>query len=193
MSHKPWPAGRATHGGIEGLLALREEHGFRANDVRRVRVIVPTLTHRLVARPDVPAPNATYARLCMAFIGAKALLTGTVDIDHCRGNALTDKATHDLAFRIVTEVNGNPDPNALAPQRVEISLRGGETLRWTCETMLANPARPLTRGQHVQKFTRCLEFAQEPLAAIGLIDLVDRLERVEDVRALCALLAPVAA
>ncbi|HEX3991018.1 MAG TPA: MmgE/PrpD family protein [Acetobacteraceae bacterium] len=191
MSHKPWPAGRATHGGIEGLLALREAHGFRASDVRRVRVIVPPLTHRLVARPDVPAPNAFYARLCMAFIGAKALLTGTVDIDHCRGEALTDKATHDLALRIVTEMNGNPDPNALAPQRVEVSLRSGETLRWTCETMLANPARPLTRGQHVQKFTRCLEFAQEPLAAIGLIDLVDRLEQVEDVRALCALLAPV--
>ena len=190
MSHKPWPAGRATHGGIEGLLALRERHGFSAGDVRRVRVIVPPLTHRLVARPDLPAPNAYYARLCMAFIGAKALLTGTVDIDHCRGEALTDKATHELALRIVTEMNGNPDPNALAPQRVDVMLRSGETLRWTCDTMLANPARPLTREQHVGKFLRCLEFAQEPLAATGLIDLVDRLEQVADVRALCALLAP---
>jgi aconitate decarboxylase len=190
MSHKPWPAGRATHGGIEGLLALREQHGFRADEVRRVRVIVPPLTHRLVARPDLPEPNASYARLCMPFIGAKALLTGTVDIDHCRGEALTDKATHELALRIVTEMNGNPDPNALAPQRVDVTLRSGDTLRWTCDTMLANPARPLTREQHVRKFMSCLEFAQEPLAATGLIDLVDRLEQVADVRALCALLAP---
>lgn len=189
MSHKPWPAGRATHGGIEGLLTLREQHGLRAEQVRRVRVIVPPLTHRLVARPDVPAPNAFYARLCMAFIGAKALLTGTVDIEHCRGDALTDKATHELALRIVTEANGNPDPNALAPQRVEVTLRTGETLRWTCETMLANPVRPLTREQHVQKFTRCLEYAEQPLAADGLIDLVDKLEQVADVRRLCAPLA----
>jgi 2-methylcitrate dehydratase PrpD len=190
MSHKPWPAGRATHGGIEGLLALREQHGFRADQVRRVRVIVPPLTHRLVARPDVPAPNAFYARLCMAFIGAKALLTGAVNIDHCRGEALTDKATHDLALRIVTEMNGNPDPNALVPQRVEVSLRSGETLRWTCETMLANPARPLSRAQHVQKFMRCVEYAQEPVEAEGLVALVDRLEQVADVRELCALWAP---
>lgn len=190
MSHKPWPAGRATHGGIEGLLTLREQHGFRADQVRRVRVIVPPLTHRLVARPDQPAPNAFYARLCMPFIGAKALLTGTVDIDHCRGEALTDKATHELALRIVTEMNGNPDPNALAPQRVEVTLRSGETLRWSCDTMLANPARPLTREQHLQKFLRCLEFSQEPLAATGLVALVDRLEQVEDVRSLCGLLAP---
>jgi 2-methylcitrate dehydratase PrpD len=190
MSHKPWPAGRATHGAIEGLLTLREQHGFTAADVRRVRVIVPPLTHRLVARPDVPAPNAFYARLCMGFIGAKALLSGTVGIEHCRGDALTDKATHELALRIVTEMNGNPDPNALAPQRVEVSLRTGETVRWTCETMLASPVRPLSREQHLQKFMRCLEFAQIPLAAAGLVDLVDRLEQVADVRKLCALLAP---
>jgi 2-methylcitrate dehydratase PrpD len=193
MSHKPWPAGRATHGGIEGILTLREQHGFSADDVRRVRVVVPPLTHRLVARPDVPAPNASYARLCMAFIGAKALLHGSVDIGHCRGDALTDLATHELARRIVTEMDGNPDPNALAPQRVAVELRTGETLRWACDVRLANPARPLTREQHLRKFTRCLEFARGPLpdsAGAALIDLVDRLEQVEDVRALCALLTP---
>ncbi len=193
MSHKPWPAGRATHGGIEGLLALRDQHGFSPGDVRGVRVIVPPLTHRLVARPDVPEPNAFYARLCMAFIGAKALLHGAVDIAHCRGDALSDPATHDLARRIVTELDANSDPNALAPQRVEVMLRSGETLHWTCDVMLANPARPLTREQHLRKFSRCLEFAREPLPAgtgAALIDRVDRLEQIADVRDLCALLAP---
>jgi 2-methylcitrate dehydratase PrpD len=49
MSHKPWAAGRATYGGIESILTLRNRHGFSAADVRRVRVIVPPRTHRLVA------------------------------------------------------------------------------------------------------------------------------------------------
>jgi aconitate decarboxylase len=130
MSHKPWPAGRATHGGIEGILALHQQHRFALGAVRQVRVIVPPLTHRLVGRPDVPAPNAFYARLCMAFIGAKAVLHDGVDIAHCRGEALTDPATHELARRIVTELDANPDPNALAPQRVEIELNNGSTLHW---------------------------------------------------------------
>jgi len=193
MSHKPWPAGRATHGGIEGILTLRERHGFAAGDVRQVRVIVPPLTHRLVARPDVPAPNAFYARLCMAFVGATALRHGTVDIEHCRGDALTDPATHELARLIVTEIDDNPDPNALAPQRVEVVSRTGETLRWACDTMLANPARPLTREQHVRKFLRCLEFAREPLppsTGTALIALVDRLDQVANAREISALLAP---
>jgi 2-methylcitrate dehydratase PrpD len=194
MSHKPWPAGRATHGGIEGLLALREQHDFAAADVRRVRILVPPLTHRLVSRPDVPAPGAFYARLCMAFIGAKALLHGSVDIAHCRGEALTDAATHDLARSIEVEVDGNPDPNALAPQRVEIELRSGRTLDWACDVMLGNPGRPLSREQHLRKFSHCLEFARDVLPAPAgdtIIDLVDRLDQVEDVRELCTLLAPV--
>jgi 2-methylcitrate dehydratase PrpD len=192
MSHKPWPAGRATHGGIEGILTLRERHGFTADDVRLARLIVPPLTHRLVARPDIPAPGVFYARLCMAFIGAKALLHGDVSIGDCRGDALTDPMTHEVARRIVTETDGNPDPNALAPQRVEISLRNGDTLSWACETMLGSPKRPLTPEQHIGKFMRCIEYARDSLASgagPALIALVDRLEHLADARELCALLA----
>jgi aconitate decarboxylase len=192
MSHKPWPAGRATHGGIEGILALRKLHGFTAAGVRRVRVIVPPLTHRLVARPDMPQPEAFYARLCTAFIGAKALLHGNVDIAHCRGDALTDLATHELARLIEIEVDDNPDPNALAPQRVEITLRAGEILHWSCDVILGNPARPLSRDQHLRKFSRCLEFPRDvmpPSVGAAIVDLVDRLDQVADVREICALLA----
>ena len=193
MSHKPWPAGRATHGGIAGILALREQHGFNAAAVRSVRVIVPPLTHRLVSRPDIPSPGAFYARLCMAFIGAKALLHGNVSIAHCRGDELTDAATHEVARLISTEVDGNPDPNALAPQRVEIALKTGATLHWDCDVMLGNPAQPLSRAMHLAKFSRCLEFARDAEPSwdgSALIELVERLEQLADVRKLCALLAP---
>ncbi|MGJ4998789.1 MmgE/PrpD family protein [Bradyrhizobium sp. HKCCYLS3077] len=191
LSHKPFPAGRATHGGIEGLIALRREHGFTAADVESVRVIGPSLIKRLCGRPDVPAPNANYARLCMQFIAAKALLHGTVDLAHYRGAELTDAATHDVAARVTMEANDNPDPNALVPQEIVVTLRSGEVLRRRCEVMLAHPSRRLSRDQHLTKFRRCLEFAQVPLhpeSGDRLIDMVDRLEDVEDVRALTALL-----
>ena len=194
MSHKPYSAGRATHGGIEGILALREKHGFSADDVRRVRLLAPPLIHRLVGRPDVPAPGAFYARLCMGFMGAKALLHGRIDIDHCRGVALTDPATHELAQSIATEIDGNGDPNALAPQRVEIELKTGDIVAWSCETMLAHPSRPLTRARHLEKFARCLEFSRDTLTdgnGQRLIEMVDRLETISDVRDLAALLATV--
>lgn len=187
MSHKPYPAGRATHGGIEGIMALREQHPFAAADVASVNVIGPPLIKRLCGRPDIPSPNANYARLCMPFVGAKVLQHGKIDLAHYRGAELTDPLTHELAKRVTMESDGNPDPNALVPQQVVITLKDGKVLRWDCTIMLANPARRFTREQHLTKFRRCLDFSQEPLregTGEKLIELVDRLEQLADVREL---------
>jgi 2-methylcitrate dehydratase PrpD len=183
LSHKPFPAGRATHGGIEGIMALRAQHAFAADDVKSVRVIGPPLIKRLCGRPAVPAPTPNYARLCMPFVGAKVLLHGKLDLAHYTEGALADSKTYALAQRITMEADDNPDPNALAPQEVIIALNDGRELRWRCDVMLANPARRLTPEQHLAKFRRCLAFAAEPVrpgAADTLIELVDRLETVED-------------
>lgn len=187
LSHKPYPSGRATHGGVEGIMALREQRPFTVDEVVSVQVIGPPLIKRLCGRPDIPAPNANYARLCMPFVGAKVLLHGKIDLAHYRGAELTDAATHEVAKRITMEADGNPDPNALVPQQIVVTLKDGTALRWSCDTMLANPVRRLTREQHLAKFRRCIEFAEQPLRAGAgdtLVDLVDRLEQLTDVREL---------
>jgi 2-methylcitrate dehydratase PrpD len=194
FSHKPFPAGRATHGGIEGVMALQAQHRFAAADVDRVEIGAPPLIVRLVGRPLVSPVEPSYARLCMQYAVAKVLQKGVLDLADFRGDALVDPATPALAARVTTRDDGNPDPNALAPQRVTIHLKNGTSLSWRCETMLANPARPLTREQHVAKFRRCLDFAETPLgpnAAERLIETVDRLEKVEDVRTLPGLASAV--
>jgi hypothetical protein len=193
LSHKPFPAGRATHGAIEGLRELRAQHNFAADDVARFTVTVPPLTARLISRPDIPRPVPNYARLCTAFVVAKVLQHGTLDLAHYRGEALYDPETHRLAQCVEVLANDNPDPNALAPQTVEIRLKDGRTLHWSCDTMLANPARPLSRDAHLTKFRRCWDFAADPLPAANreaLIGAVDRLEDVVDVRTLVGLVVP---
>lgn len=190
FSHKPFPAGRATHGGIEGVMALRAEHNFAAADVDRVEVIAPALIARLVGRPLMAGAGASYARLCMGYAVAKALQHGTVDLADFRGDALADPGTHALAARVETRVDANPDPNALAPQTVVVHLRNGASVSWRREAMLANPARPLTPEQHLAKFHRCLAFTAEPLAVDAparLAEAVDQLEDLEDVRLLASL------
>ena len=195
FSHKPFPAGRATHGGIEGVSALQRQHGFAAAEVASVEVAAPPLILRLVGRPPRADMGASYARLCLAYAVAKVLLNGTLDLADFRGAALADPEAHALAQRVTLTDDGNPDPNALAPQRVTVRLHDGTEHRWSCETMLANPARPLTEEQHLAKFHRCLEFAATPLAPDAparLIDAVDRLEAVDNVCRLAALAARVA-
>jgi 2-methylcitrate dehydratase PrpD len=190
FSHKPYPAGRATHGGIEGVSTLQRQAGFDASQVASVEIAAPPLILRLVGRPPRPDMGQSYARLCLAWTVARVLLNGKLDLSDFRGAALSDAATHALARRVTLKDDGNPDPNALAPQRVMVRLADGAEHSWSCETMLASPARPLTREQYLAKFHRCLEFAAMPMApraAARLVEVIDNLEAVEDVCALADL------
>jgi len=186
-SHKPYPAGRVTHGGIEGVLALRNEHGCAAEDVADIVVSAPRLIGRLVGRPPLANATPSYARLCLAFAAATALRKGAVDISDFRDDPLSDAATLALAALVRLQDDGNPDPNALAPQSVSPRLTKGKSVDWHCDTMLASPRRPLSRQRQLQKFHRCLEFSAEPLSvssAKALISSVDQLEDLADVRVL---------
>lgn len=193
FSHKPYPAGRATHAGIEGVAALRAQYNFVPDDVTAIHIRAPKLIIRLVGRPDLPAPESSDARLCMAYVVAKVLQHGALDLSHFRNAALTDPRTHALAARVHTEPDDNPDPNALAPQSVTVHLTDGRVLTWHCAAMFAHPSRPLDRAGQIAKFRRCWTFAADALPdanARQLIGLVDRLDALDDLGPLTALLTP---
>src|SRR5207237_3593366 len=78
VSHKPFPSGRATHGGIDGLQQLIATHGVLADEVKAGRFLVPPLTYRLVSRPPQNAMTVGYARLCLPYVGAVCLRRGPV-------------------------------------------------------------------------------------------------------------------
>lgn len=193
LAHKPFPSGRLTHGVLEGVLQLKATHGFAADDVATVTAIVPPLVYRLVGRPDVAAPSASYARLCLPFITATALVRGAVDVPDFRGDRLIDRRVHDLAQRVAIVADDNPDENAMVPQTVRVTLRSGTTCEARLDRVIGHPDRPLSREQHLDKFRRCWTYGASPLAtgnAERLIGLVDRLETVPDVGELVALTVP---
>ncbi len=61
VSHKPFPSGRATHGGIDALQRLIGEDGVIAEQMVDCRFHVPPLTARLVGRPAMEGMTAGYA------------------------------------------------------------------------------------------------------------------------------------
>ena len=181
LSHKPFPTGRAAHGGLDGILQLRAAHGLQADDVARLTLAAPPLIHQLVGRPAKPGMDVTYARLCFQYVGALALLNGGVDIGDFSPDRLADPRVHDLARRIELVADGNADPNALAPQTVTVYLKDGRTLRVDVPHTLGSPERPLSREQHLAKFRRCWSGGAQPLtdeAAGELILLIDHLEEL---------------
>jgi 2-methylcitrate dehydratase PrpD len=177
LSHKPYPSGRATHGGIEGLTVLREQAKFSMQDVAEISVIGPPLINHLVNRPPLQNPTPNYARLCMPFVLAKVLQHGTLDPLHFRGDALFDAQTYALANKVNMQVDGNPNPNALGPQVVRVRLVDGRVFEHRLEAMLASPSRPLSVQACTTKFDRCWQLAAQPMGASQpLKDVVAHLE-----------------
>ncbi len=195
VSHKPFPTGRAAHGGLDGILQLRAGHGLQADDVARLFLAAPPLIHQLVGRPAQADMDVTYARLCFQYVGALALLNGGVEVGDFSPERLADPRLHDLARRIELAPDGNPDPNALAPQAVTAHLKDGRTLRVDIPHTLGSPERPLSREQHLAKFRRCWSCGAQPLAdeaADRLIRLVDDLDELNNSNETVTLTRPAA-
>lgn len=187
LSHKPFPSGRATHGGVDAVLSLQRAHGFTAAAVAEVRVHAPPLVIQLVDRPARADMAPPYARLCLPYVAATALLTGTVGVEDFEPAALADPERLALAARIRVVPDGNPSLNALSPQRVQVELADGTTHELALPAVLGHPERPLTREQHLEKFRRAARSGSRPLPderIERLIDRIDALESLGDVRSL---------
>lgn len=184
VAHKPFPSGRATHGIVDACLELRARHTIPADAIARVVARVPPLIVHLVGRPPSATMAINYARLCAAYVAARALIGGTIRIEDFTDAAYRDAATQALAARIAIEVRDVGNPNALTPVEVEIVLHDGARHTARIAHVTGSPARPLSREAHLAKFRRnCAQAARpiSPANADRLIALVDALETVPDV------------
>jgi len=134
---------------------------------------------------------ASYARLCLPYVAATALLTGDVGVQDFDADALADPARLALAARISVLPDSNVEVNALAPQRIEVDLVDGRTLALDLAAVLGHPARALTRAQQLAKVEACCRasaggFARSRVAA--LLDAIGALDGMPDVRVLLDLL-----
>ncbi len=191
IAHKPFPSGRATHGVLDGLLTLKREHGFADDDVDNVTCCVPPLTAQLVGRPILDVMEANYARLSAPYVLASALIDGEVTIESFRAEKLRDDKRLALGRAITVEVDDNPDKNALTPITVTVLLKNGTAHDITMDVVYGNPAKPLTRDAHLEKFRRNWSIAARALPTEQretLITTVDDLETVTDVRQLVDLM-----
>ena len=187
-SIKPFPSGRATHGGLHGALTLQREHGFSVDDVAAVRVRVPSLVFDLVGRRPEPGMDVGAARLCLALLIPHVLRDGTIDLATYARDRLDDEALLALAEHVVIECDDNPDPNAFTPQRVAITLRDRREVQTTLTAVLGAPDCPLGRAGVDAKFRANLASVGRAERADSIIEGVAHLEALDDVSPLLALL-----
>jgi aconitate decarboxylase len=189
VSHKPYPTGRAAHGGIAGLIHLMAAHKFSASDVHTVTLAAPPLIRQLVARPMLAAALVTgmttsYARLCLPYLAAVTLVKGTVGLDAYTKELMTDAQIFTLSEKVKLVPDNNQNVNALAPQHLTVLLKDSRVFEYAMREVYGAPEFPMTREAQVAKFIDCCRHAAMPLddvATLALINAINTIEFVDDV------------
>jgi aconitate decarboxylase len=188
IAHKPFPSGRLTHGTVDALMRLRARLGFEAEDLVSLECFVPPVVARQVGRPDVPNPEANYAKLCIPFVAATYLRRGDVDVGGFLGReVLDDPQTHAIAARVHVTEDDNPDLNAMTPQRFRLTLRDGSVHELVIDHVFGHPKAPLSEAQHLAKFRKSWAAGgRTATAGDQLIDMVGAVDQLSDASILTA-------
>ena len=191
VSWKPYPTGRAAHGGIDMTLQLRNQ-GLTPETLQRLTIYAPPLIHHLVGRPIRTPLEVNYARLCLPYVAAVALRYGSVGLEDFTPAALADPITADIAARISVEVVANADPAAFTPQRAVAERSDGPALDVGIDLLPGSIQRPLSPAEQIDKFRRCCTFGfgRERTSVVdALLAAFDDLTRSDDVGAIGRLAA----
>ncbi len=192
VSHKPFPCGRANHAGIDGIQQLKTA-GLDHREIEKLELHAPPLIHQLVGRPIHDNMEVNYARLCFQYAGALALMRDTVEISDFQREYLQNTELRQLADRISVVIDDNPDPNALIPQQIIVTLRNGEQKRLRVEATLGSPQNPLSTDAHLDKFRRCWRYSRKPLDQENcerIVAAADTLDELSDIGELLGLIIP---
>ncbi len=180
VSVKPYPSGRATHGGVVAALDLRRAHSLTGDQVESAVYRAPPLIRHLVGRPSEAGMAVSHARLCLPYLIAVALQNGDVGLEDFTPQSLTQPAILDLASRIVVTTDDNPDPAAFTPAQLTLKLRDSRELTEMVSAQLGSPAFPLTDAQQKAKGLSCLTFAGFEALHAPLAEIMERFDTLPD-------------
>jgi 2-methylcitrate dehydratase PrpD len=180
LSHKPFPTGRAAHGGIAAVRTLVAHHGLSADDIVTLQYRAPSLIARLVGRRAQAGMQVAYARLCLPYLAAHTLLHGAVGLEAFSPAALSNATVLALAERITVSADDNPDPSAFVPAVLQAKLRDGTAIEIAVRAVLGSPALPLDAAGRLAKLSACLQFGGVRLSAAELTARIDGLDQEQD-------------
>ncbi len=143
ISTKPYPSGRASHAAL-GVLA---DWVLDPTKVDRIEVIAPPLIQRLVGRTMPRSMTPAYARLCLPLLAGMMIVDRRIDPRRFVPATFFDPEIADLAGRVFVTIDGNPDPNALSPQRVRATMKDGRVIERVVPATLGSPQSPLSPEQ----------------------------------------------
>jgi 2-methylcitrate dehydratase PrpD len=181
--------------GIDGMLALRQEHGFIGADIKSMHLGIPRIIQGRLTNPHPVDLQA--AQMCLPFsvaLAASIPLTGSripevTVADYEAG--LADRRLFELEEHTTIELDDDVESasNTLSTAaKVSVDLRDGRKLSILVAAPKGSPSRPFTAQEHEARFTQELSRRISEQACADIITVakdLDRLDPASLARMLC--------
>jgi 2-methylcitrate dehydratase PrpD len=181
--------------GIDGMLELRQQHGFTGDDIASMHLGIPRI---IQGRLTIPHPvDLQAAQMSLPFSVA---LASKVDLAAGRIPDLTvadyeaglrDRSLHAIEERTTIDLDDEVEAasNELSTAaKVSLRLRDGRALAILVPAPKGSPSRPFTGAEHEARFTRELSARVSPAVCAQIVRMAADLESL-DPRWLCGVLA----
>ena len=172
--------------GIDGMLALRQKHGFTGDDIASLRLGIPRI---IAGRLTNPHPvDLQAAQMCLPFSVALAsklaLVPGRIPsvtvADYEAG--LGDRSLYELEERTTSELDEEVEAasNELSTAaRVSVELRDGRTLSILIPAPKGSAKNPFTAAEHEARFTQELSSRLRGNVCAEIIGMSKDLDRFD--------------
>jgi 2-methylcitrate dehydratase PrpD len=179
--------------GIDGMLALRLSHGFRADDIASIALGIPRIIQgRLTNKHPVDLQAAQMSLPFSVAVAAQVPFTAHVPdltvVDFEAG--LSDPAVHRLEERTTIALDDDVEAasNDLSTAaRVSVTLTDGRALSMLMPAPKGSPTKPFTDAEQAERFTRELSTRIPAQSCADIIAMARDLDRLDPLR-LCGLL-----
>ena len=172
--------------GIDGMLALRQEHGFTGVDIASMHLGIPRIIQGRLTNPHPVDLQA--AQMCLPFsvaLAANIPLTGRRSSDVTVADyeaGLADRRLFELEDRTTIELDDEVEAasNALSTAaKVSVGLRDGRKLSILVPAPKGSPSRPFTAQEHEARFTQELSRRISEQACADIITVAEDLDRLD--------------
>lgn len=186
-SFKPYPCCRHTHSADYGILKMRKEHGFTADDVVSIQDDTYQTATNLINNPEPTNPYA--AKFSLQYCIAAALTFGHLDTDSFSEANLNDPKLRSLMAKIQMRTDDEMeqihtgDPNQWI-HRLTVTLKDGTVLKDEFRYPFGDFNNPFDWAAADEKFLRVTKDVLPKAHATLLLERLHTLDTCEDVSTL---------
>jgi len=174
---KRFPNCGSIHRALDGLLALKEKHGFKAGDVEEVFIRAPA-SHLHNLKFERPI-NSMQAKFSLEYGMAVGLLRGRAGLSEYAADTIMNADIQ--ALLPLTRKEYVEKMESEFPTEVHVTLRDGSTFAISVDMPIGSAVAPLTKIQLSAKFDACTENYLEADKISAIKNMLAGLDEIQSV------------